>query len=263
MNITTNCHSVFSGPEAISAFFSSRHSCCDITVHAKNSDQSCTTLIDLKQISRSLEHDESRLTGQVLSIQEQTFFTRFTYLKRKREWLGGRTAAKVAILNLSREKQPEKLQDLSILPDTDGRPIPDKITGISLSISHSDRFAAALAVKGEACGLDLQKISTKLPGLTERFASSGELSLLDTREIRDEEKLTRLTMLWSTKEALKKKILHDQPALFSGILLQRITRLNQHVYRFSCTINKHPEQSVTVYSFPPYILALSGGGDHA
>jgi phosphopantetheinyl transferase len=264
MNITTNCHSVFSKPDTIYAFFSSgQHSCCRMNLHSRNTPQSCATLIDLEQISTGLQENKSRLAKQILSETEQNYFKRFTYLKRQREWLGGRTAAKIALLELDPTMQPNGFQDLSILPDMHGRPIPDKTSGISLSISHSGRFAVALAVKGAACGVDLQRTSTKLPGLTDRFASSRELSLLSSGEMMAEEELTRLTMLWATKEALKKKILHDQPALFSGIHLQHIARLEQHIYRFTCSINNHPEQSVMVYSFPPYILALTEMESHA
>ena len=262
MNITTNCHSVFPESNTLSSFFFAQHSCCGVTLHSRNTPQSCTILIDLEQVSVALKNEESRLTGQLLSTSEQAFFKHFSYLKRKREWLGGRVAAKFALLRLTGAKQPDKFQDLSILPDTHGRPTPDKMPEIALSISHSDRFAVALAVRGPSCGIDLQKISTKLPGLMDRFASSGELNILRSQIIGEQE-LTRLTMLWSTKEALKKKILHDQPAFFSGIQLQHISCLEHQIYRFSCSIHNHPEQSVMVRSFSPYILATSGAESHA
>ena len=263
MNITTNCHSDRSEPRTIYTFFSSRHhTCCRMTLHSRNTPQSSAALIDLKQVSDALNNKPSRLSKQILSKKEQAYFRRFTYLKRQREWLGGRSAAKIALLDLGPTRQPDNFQALSILPDPHGRPIPDTIPGIALSISHSDRFAVALAVRGAACGIDLQKISTKLPGLTNRFASSRELNILRS-QITGEQELTRLTMLWSTKEALKKKILYDQPALFSGIQLQHISCLEHQIYRFSCSIHNHPEQSVTVHSLPPYVLALSGAEPHA
>ena len=245
------------------AFFASRqHTCCRLTLHSRNTARSSAALIDLEQVSDALTNAPSLLSKQLLSEKEQAYFKRFTFLKRQREWLGGRSAAKIALLELCPTRPPDNFQALSILPDSHGRPIPDNMPELALSISHNARFAAALAVRGASCGIDLQKISTKLPGLTDRFASSGELHILRSQTTGEQE-LTRLTMLWSTKETLKKKILHDQPVFFSGIRLRHIVCLHNQVYRFTCSIHNHQEQSVMVHSLPPYVLALSGAEPHA
>ncbi len=262
MNITTNCDSVFFEPDAIHSFFPSSISLCGLTILARTKSKLCITLLDLDQVEDSLKQRDSRLPEQVLSETELFYFERFGYPKRRREWLGGRIAAKAAMLELNKpDRMHGRLQRLSILPDDHGRPIADTMEDISISISHSGRFAVGLAVKGVSCGIDLQQICSKLPDLTDRFASSHELTLLAGLPVLGDQS-TSLTMLWAAKEALKKSLLHDQPAIFSGIELQRVTNIQDHAYRFYCTVDGHLEQTTMTYDFSPYILSLTTT-DHA
>jgi len=257
MNITTNCDSVFFEPDAIHSFFPASIPLCGLTLYTRTKDQSCVVLLDLEQVEESLVQRNPKLPAQVLSGQEQSYFKRFSYPKRQREWLGGRIAAKAALLELSEPDWMEgRLQQLSILPDGHGRPVADTMHDISISISHSSRFAVGFAVMGGACGIDLQQISSKLDGLTERFATAHELTLLAGFPVHGGQ-TTRLTMLWAAKEALKKSLLHDQPAIFSGIELQRITIIQEHAYRFYCTVDGHHKQTAMTYDFSPYILSLT------
>jgi phosphopantetheinyl transferase len=262
MNITTNCDSAFFEPDAIHSFFPSSIPLCGLTLHALTKSPSCVALIDLGQVEDILEQEDLRLPKQVLSGPELSYFKRFSYPKRRREWLGGRIAAKAAMLEVSRpDRMHGRLQQLSILPDDHGRPVADRMEDISISISHSGRFAVGLAVKGGACGIDLQQISSKLPGLTDRFASAHELTILAKLPVHGDQ-TTRLTMLWAAKEALKKSLLHDQPAIFSGIEVRRIKIIQEHAYRFCCTVDGHLEQAAMTYNFSPYILSLTKT-DHA
>jgi len=263
MNITTNCHNGSSEPEVICSFFPATQHLCGLSFHTRTRSQSCAALVDLQQVSKALEQEESRLPEQLLSEPEQAYFKRFSYPKRRREWLGGRAAAKSAMLELIGAGQlPGRLQQLSILPDDHGRPVPDAMPDIAISISHSDRFAVTLAVRGPSCGIDLQKISSKLSGLTDRFASAEELLILNSQPVHEDE-ATRLTMLWAAKEALKKRMLYDQPAIFSGIRLQRIAGVQDHKYCFFCSVSGYTEQAAMIYNFSPYILALTGAYPHA
>lgn len=264
MNITTHCYSVSSQPEPIFSFFPFTLPLCDLTIHIKAEHQKCTVLIDLEQVGNALEHSDAKLPEQLLSKAEQSYFERFSYPKRRREWLGGRIAAKAAMLELANSGQlQDKLQHLSILPDEQGRPVADEMPDIAISISHSSRFAVGLAIKGATtCGIDLQKISTKLPDLTDRFASAQELTILTGLHAHGNQ-VTRLTMLWAAKEALKKSMLHDQPAIFSGIEVQQTIVVRDHEYCFCCRVKGHPDQTAMVYNFSPYILSLTGAGPHA
>ncbi len=255
MNITTNCDNVFLEPEKIHSFFPSMTSLCGLTLHVRTEPQACIVLIDLEQVEHMLAPGNSRLPERMLSEIELAYFKRFKYAKRQREWLGGRVAVKAAMLSLNGSDRQDWPQ-LSIMPDKHGRPVADRMKDLSISISHSSRYAVGFSVKGTACGIDLQKVSSKLENLTDRFTTAEELSLLAEFSFQGD-LATRLTMLWAAKEALKKSLLHDQPAIFSGIELQHITPVREHAYRFSCSVEGLIEQAVEIYDFSPYILSLT------
>lgn len=199
-------------------------------------------------------------TIMLLSKQEQDYFQRFHHAKRRREWLGGRIAAKLALLHQSdAEKLRQHSQHLTVLPDEYGKPIvtgPAGERSMVLSISHSGGYAVALTTRGKSCGIDLQKISDKIPLLTDYFASINELDLLNKRpDIGDYE--TRLTMLWAMKEAVRKSAMPDVPTSFSAIELRKICSIKQHL-KFYCIVMNSDMQSVSIYNFHPYIMTLTG-----
>jgi phosphopantetheinyl transferase len=229
-----------------------------------SAEQWCAALVDLDRLAELSAEDDASLIESLLSTSEQEYFSRFHYPKRRREWLGGRIAAKAAMLNLDHSPlQGDTMHNMSILANEHGRPMADQMSHLAFSITHSRRYAAALAVAGDICGIDLQKISPKLSGLTERFTCTEEIRTVRADLSADIAETTLLTMLWSAKEALKKSLLHDQPALFSGIQIRQAVPINDRQFNFSCTVNDHRRQSVIISDFSPYILALTGDTVHA
>ncbi|WP_417910609.1 4'-phosphopantetheinyl transferase family protein [Candidatus Electronema sp. PJ] len=216
--------------------------------------QQRVALVDLDQLQ---EHEAELL----LSEAEREFLQRFRYPKRRREWLGGRVAAKTALLTLH---EPEAFQQLTILPNEHGRPMVSGAakSSAALSITHSGSYAAALAVQGASCGIDLQEISDKLPSLTGYFAAATELELLAQQPKLGSEE-TALTMLWAVKEAVKKSVLTDQPGIFAGITVERIIAVREHVWQFECAVQGYLQQSAMVYDLSPYVLALTITNNHA
>ncbi|MCI5137580.1 MAG: hypothetical protein D3922_04005, partial [Candidatus Electrothrix sp. AR1] len=83
----------------IRSFFPARHNSNGIPVHLRQEGQQTLSLVDLELIKQSLQRDEATLLQRILSTAEHTYFQRFKYIKRKKEWLGGRIAAKAAILS--------------------------------------------------------------------------------------------------------------------------------------------------------------------
>ncbi|MCW5200503.1 hypothetical protein VU07_01615 [Desulfobulbus sp. F4] len=207
-----------------------------------------------------LREDETVVS--LLSEEERRYFERFHYPKRRLEWLGGRIAAKIALLSLlDAEDFRRQTQWLTILPDKYGKPT---VSGraakkeLSLSISHSGKYAVALTVQGISCGIDLQEISDKLPSLTDYFASRTELELLTgLPEIGSYE--TSLTMLWAVKEAVKKSVLADQPTSFSGIAVEKVAAIKTGAWQFSCSVQNCAPQTAFTFDSTPYILAATGG----
>lgn len=247
----------------ISSFFPNKQSYNNLPLRLYQERGQALTLVDLNLIEQAAEQNEPQLLQQVLSTAEQAYFQRFKYMKRKKEWLGGRVAAKAALLACF-PLPDQVLTSITLLPNKHGRPIIEEVpaclsalgTEPAVSLSHSDDFAVALARSNSrsSCGIDLQKISTKLAGLTAHFATDAELQLLAEQAGCDED--THLTMLWTAKETLKKALLHDQSVIFSETELHELTRLNKSVWRFTCTVQEK-SQSVLVHALFPYILSIT------
>jgi 4'-phosphopantetheinyl transferase EntD len=188
----------------------------------------CLALIDLTVLA---ERMASPGTGQapssLLSPVEQSRYAGFAYPKRQREWLGGRLVCKFALLRLAVPPVRITMPDLSILPAANGAPLlscPSLPTWSlpAISISHSDRYAVAMAVWSRSCGIDLQKTTPQILRVADRFAEPAEMELL-RKALPDLAETQRLTLLWSAKEALKKGVRRDQPALFQGVTLVSVT----------------------------------------
>jgi 4'-phosphopantetheinyl transferase len=234
----------------LEAFFPVRRRWAGLSCGLHSAESSRMALFALAQLAEA--EDRAAL---LLSGPEQDYLQRFQYPKRRHEWLGGRIAAKAGLLD---PPETAAFQRLTILPDKHGRPIVSGLSdsSLSLSISHSGGYAVALALHGSSCGIDLQEVSDKLPELTKYFATPAELELLDSQpQLGNLE--TRLTMLWTVKEAMKKSLLADQPDIFSGIELKRIHAAANSAWQCACEVRNHPLQTAVVYDFSLYILALS------
>ncbi|MFZ5775115.1 MAG: 4'-phosphopantetheinyl transferase family protein [Thermodesulfobacteriota bacterium] len=156
---------------------------------------------------------DSASTEAWLTDRERRRLAALTLPKRRREWLGGRLAAKGAASWL--RGQPEAWPAIEIGADGNGRPV---VAGCSsLSISHSGPLAAALAAE-VPCGLDLQEPRTALLGVRSRFAAPEEETLL-TALLPAMPELSRLALLWAAKEAARKLGLTSRPP---GLLATRL-----------------------------------------
>ena len=74
-----------------------------------------------------------------------------------------------------------------------------------ISISHSGDRAVAMAADRGRCGVDIQKVTSKVQKVLDRFCSPEEKHILQRwgREIFEDETVL-LTMLWAAKESLRK-----------------------------------------------------------
>lgn len=215
-------------------------------------EERCAVLVDLEQL-------REEAAARLLSEAEQDFFRQLRHPKRRSEWLGGRIAAKAALLNLPEDAAfAAQARRLTILPDAQGRPtVSGGQDNFALSITHSGSYAAALAAQGRHCGIDLQVISAKLPLLTKYFAAAAELELLAGQPELGSE-AAALTMLWAVKEAVKKSLPHDQPGMFAGITADSVAAAGDRAWRF-----QFGAQAATAYVLPPYVLALTSGAARA
>lgn len=165
-----------------------------------------------------------------LSEREQQAFSGYTFRKRKLEWLGGRIAAKYAAKKIlfdgNMSGSPVEWKDFELIANKQGKPFIQTGKQVTaekmpeISISHSGNLAVAMADAENACGIDVQVISSTVVKVRERFSSTEERRILkkfDAFAAVGEE--AGLTLLWSAKEALRKAIETNPLAGFMELCL--------------------------------------------
>ncbi len=256
--IPASCQGIFSSMDCLATRFPS--------LAGKNGTLS---LLDLTQLPPLLNQTESfEFLNSLLSPAEAGLFSGFRYPKRRQEWLGGRLVAKHC---LSRRTTAGKMTssfycEYSILPDGDGCPRLDsplqQAPAPTISISHSREYAAALVTANAACGIDIQLKTAQLMTVQERFTSEKELALL----LQIPDQLTRLGMIWTAKEAVKKGLLFDQATFFGTISLTEITyEPKESIWTARCLVT-NPIQStavVRIAAFGDYLIACTTGEEYA
>lgn len=224
------------------------------------------TLLDLEHL-RPLMGEDAHLGAlrALLSPAEARIFARFAYPKRRLEWLGGRLVAKHCLAELEGmgPSLPRHYSAYTLLPGASGQPVltaPAELAAVRVSISHSRRYAAAVATATGPCGIDIQHKTDRLHTVQERFTSTAELARLTCIP----DPLVRLTLLWSAKEAVKKCWLPDTPTLFERINLLEVTEMPGKGIRTACLqVRDVGNAMVRIMEFDEYLVAAATGGDHA
>jgi len=131
----------------------------------------------------------------------------FRFEKRRRDWLVGRWAAKVALLDIGGLPRSDICR-LEIASAADGAPSP-MIDGrpcrARLSLSHSNNRAfAAVSRGGSALGCDIEQIEPRSEGFVETFFTTAERARVGQADpwLRD----ILVTMIWSAKESTLKAL---------------------------------------------------------
>ena len=231
-----------------------------------------TAILPLESV-RNLSHTAR---SKWLQQQEADQFETFNLEKRSVEWLGGRVSAKQSakmyFQSMADKKFTPDYTQCHVLSEASGRPFFAQIDGLQLklpelSISHSKGFAAAMSCN-TFCGIDIQYAAETLVRVQEKFCSKQEEKILSTL-LPEFPAVSRLTQLWSAKEAAKKMLspdgipgfhelelhpsssLHEQACIFhlsqtnapSSVFAQVVTTLFQEDYALAvcCT---HPQQKV-------------------
>jgi phosphopantetheinyl transferase len=219
---------------------------------------------------------DAATVAEYLTPPEMEHFGRFTHLKRKKEWLGGRIAAKQAAMAMTSSKDDHGAPpwlSVEVATEPDGRPFILAVDGPEqmlpdISISHSRGMAAAMATEEGRCGIDIQKVTPAVIRVRERFAGVAELRILEDL-IADWSEATRLSLLWAAKEALKKAIGTRRLPGYLGISLSGTNRDNHapigdyFVFDFTLpkgviTQSQKDTVAVAVLSHKEYGLAFTG-----
>jgi len=172
-------------------------------------------LLDLRLLEEEINRlGEERAVACNLSREELDLLSIFTMTKRKREWIGGRFAAKYATAQLLEQVKSQKKgmhwSSHSIINAENGRPFlsasnKSAIQPCDISISHSASMAAAMAVHKGYCGIDVQRVTPKVIKVSDRFCTHEEKQILEEFfTVAPEQQAGPLTKLWACKEALRK-----------------------------------------------------------
>jgi len=198
-----------------------------------------------------------------LTDQERDHLDRFSFAKRRREWLFGRICAKQAVLNLLSSQQTGPLGplDIPIYNGPKGRPsvhpttLPPETGTLDISISHSHGKAIGIAGYG-LCGVDIQHLSDTLFRVKSRFCDEFEGALLETIMESD---LVQLGLLWVGKEAIRKCFSDIALLGFLEIHLERITVDQGHRllhFRLGGPLSRIGTVSATAHAHGAYALAV-------
>ncbi|HHD56105.1 MAG TPA: 4'-phosphopantetheinyl transferase superfamily protein [Desulfobulbaceae bacterium] len=217
----------------------------------------CIGLVDITQVRELLDGNNGLLLDW-LSEEEQKHISRYRFPKRASEWLGGRIAAKAALLRgdfLQGKCEPGAI---TILADEHGRPIimrPQRAQMVQVSISHSSRYGVGMASFHD-CGVDIQRIESRIAKLGDHIGTEREVRMA-TKAV--DSLLEGLTLLWATKEALKKCCLFDRPGLCKASIVERISTKEGNCRRIVCRLaDSGLHQEVWGVFVGGYVLAWCG-----
>jgi len=227
-------------------------------------------LLDLHLLRPFLNQSiQDSVLTHLLTPEESKIFHNFTYAKRQLEWLGGRIAAKYALhrVRCATKNVSSRLLMHSILPDRHGRPQviprPAESPAACVSISHSSGYAAAIACIKGVCGVDIQQKTPVLHRVQKRFADKEEI---DAFGAFPQSSLTRLGLLWSAKEAIKKCLLPEHPSFLGTVKLVSVCYLEQEriwTGRFSLIHPVRDHVMVRMGEMDQHLIACTWGENNA
>jgi 4'-phosphopantetheinyl transferase EntD len=147
-----------------------------------------------------------------LRPDERHHWQSFASGKRQREWLAGRICAYDCARRLLTAKclaetaQPSG-RDWWLANSEDGRPywqgkVPEVLRGTDISISHGGGYALAI-IAPPSVGADAELCAPKVERVAAQFAHPEEEQTMARLALK-ENRLARLTLLWSAKESLRK-----------------------------------------------------------
>jgi 4'-phosphopantetheinyl transferase len=142
-----------------------------------------------------------------LTSAERERLDGFRFEKRRRDWLSGRWAAKLALLEISGMSR-EEIGRFEIASAADGAPLP-KLDGgncdVRLSLSHSNgRAFCAVSSAATLLGCDIELVESRSAGFVETYFTDAESERVERADPGSRDLL--VTMIWSAKESTLKAL---------------------------------------------------------
>ena len=164
----------------------------------RHHEQVCYTIQDRQQVPAELDW---------LTAGERDRFDGFRFDKRRQDWLLGRWAAKLALLELADEPARDiRRFEIATAPDgapmarIDGRPF-----GGQLSLSHSNgRALATVSRETTALGCDIELIEPRSDVFVETWFTESERAHVEKASPFARDSL--VTTIWSAKESTLKAL---------------------------------------------------------
>jgi len=162
--------------------------------------------------------------------------------------------------------RPLTLSEIEIANTATRRPIVrihganTNVAKLDISIAHSGDYGVALASESR-CGIDLQQHEAALLRVQEKYCSEQEHGRLKTF-LTNNDVVTRLNILWATKEAAKKALSHWQMPGFLDLELWQLQKIYTNCIVLSLRItnvkSRHMPKEVAVVAgmFGNYALAI-------
>lgn len=186
---------------------------------------------------------EELVARQYLCPDELTRWRSFQLPKRRLEWLGGRIVAKDAAMRfcgVSASQRDWQQWQLAVLPS--GRPeLAEGVTAPlpEISISHSGNQAVAMATACY-CGIDIQQRRDSVVRVKSRFCQAVEEERL-AASLGEVEDVTRLTLLWAAKEAIRKAVVLPVLPAFDEMELTAVDGKSTGLMVFDCCFRRQGE----------------------
>ena len=142
-----------------------------------------------------------------LTAAERVRLEEFRFEKRRRDWLLGRWAAKLALLQITGLPEQDA-SHVEIATAPDGAPVPmldDEPCEVRLSISHSNGRAFAAASTGvQTLGCDLELIEPRGQEFVDTWFTESECERVERSDPQSRDSV--VTLIWSLKESTLKAL---------------------------------------------------------
>lgn len=176
--------------------------------------------IAIWQLEEDLSYFESRFTAPV----------DITHANKKLQWYASRHLAN-EMLGVHTE----------IEKDEAGKPVL-KHTNKHISLSHTPQFAAAMLGEKYPVGIDLEMINPKVERIAHKFLRADEVEAIDAHE-----KIEKLILYWSAKEALYKLYGKGGIEFSTQLLIEPFTLKNQGILNARITGIPDPIENLVLH----------------
>lgn len=190
----------------------------------------------------------------------------FRFDKRRRDWLLGRWAAKIALLGISGLSKRD-IQRVEINSAPNGAPLP-RLDGKpyrgALSLSHSHELAFSAVSRGaHALGCDIELVEPRSEVFVETWFTEAERVRVEEASPSSRDSL--VTMIWSAKESTLKALqtglqvdTRSVEVLDEGEIVDQYWGIARTVAEdageFSCVWRPHEEFILTIATRDPAVI---------